>query len=185
MFNLAKSTSNYRAKLIYSAYKKWLKAGDKVLDIGCGNGIIAYFLHNKLKIDITCCDVKNYLIYKFPFYKITGSKLPFKNKQFDLVFINDVLHHIESDKHLAVISEALRVGKVVLIFEAKPTFSGKMFDIILNKFHYGGLDQPLSFRNIADWETIFKKLGVNYKYIELSRPFWYPFSHVAFKLWKK
>lgn len=185
LFNPAKITSKYRAEFILSSFKKYLKKNSKVLDAGCGTGVVSNFLKSETGINITGCDIKNYLQYKIPFAKIkSDGKLPFKNKSFDVVMINDVLHHIENNGQIKLINESLRVGKKVLIFEAKPTIGGKIFDLVLNKFHYGDLKAPLTFKDQAGWEKIFTNMKAKYKTKIIRRPFFYPFSHIAFFLEK-
>lgn len=182
MINLFQLTMPYRCGLIINAYKGWLKPHQKVLDIGCGNGIVANSLIQKYNIKVTVCDVENHLIYNFPFVKIRGDKLPFTNSRFDIVLLNDVLHHLEKGGQVKLINEALRVGSTILIFEAKPTFYGNLADVILNKVHYGQLYTPLSFRTVSDWKELFKNLKLKCQVKELKRPFWYPFSHITFRL---
>ena len=184
-FNISSFTTPYRAQLILSAYKKWFKKDGKALDVGCGTGIVANILKRELGIKITGCDIKNYLVYNIPFVKINGDKLPFPKHSFDVVLFNDVLHHIDKSKQEQVLNEALRVGKNVFIFEIEPSISGKIFDIILNKFHYGDLAVPLAFRNTTEWKQMFKTISANSEYIKLKRPFWYPFTHLVFKVTKK
>lgn len=180
--NITKITSSYRAKLIFEAYKHWLKKGNYVLDIGSGNGIITKLLMDYFSVKIVGSDVKNYLIYDIPFIEIDGKELPFNNNEFDIVMLNDVLHHIPYHNQEKLISESARVAKKVLIFEARPTILGKITDVVLNKYHYGDLNVPLSFRNITDWQKLFKKLSLRSKVTILKKPFWYPFSHIAFEL---
>lgn len=182
--NITKTTSSYRCKLIMDAYKHWLKKNDCALDIGCGNGIITKFLMDHFSLKIIGCDIKNYLVYDIPFKKINGVKLPFKKNEFDTVFLNDVLHHITYKNHEKLIYEASIISKKILIFDAEPTFFGKFADIVLNKYHYGDLKIPLSFRTVKDWQKLFKKLSLKSKIVKLKRPFWYPFSHIAFEVEK-
>lgn len=183
-FNISIITTPYRAKIILSIYKSWFKRNGKALDVGCGTGIVANILKKELGLKITGCDVKNYLICDIPFVKIKNDKLPFPNLSFDVVLFNDVLHHIDKPKQEEVISEALRVGKNVFIFEYEAGKGGKILDIVLNKFHYDDLNTPLAFRDANEWKQLFKKLSANYDYIKLKKPFWYPFTHIAFRVSK-
>jgi len=181
VFNPSKITSKYRANFILSSYKKHLKKNSKILDLGCGTGVVSKYLNENLGVKITGCDIKNYLQHDMPFVKIKNNgNLPFKTNSFDVVMLNDVLHHVEKPEQINLIKEALRVGKKVLIFEVKPTISGKLFDIVLNKFHYGDLKAPLAFRNEKAWGKVFEDLNAKYKTQILPRPFFYPFSHIAF-----
>lgn len=182
---ISEITGGYRTKLILSVYGKWIKQGETILDIGCGTGIVTKILGDYFSAKITGCDVKNYLIYKIPFIKIKDNKIPVKNKSYDVALLNDVLHHVDKDQQINVLTEAARVAKKVLIFEAEPTIVGKLTDIILNKYHYGDLSTPLSFRAISNWGGVFKKLSLKSEVIKLKKPFWYPFSHIAFLITKK
>ena len=183
-FNISAFASPYRAKLIVSIYEKWFKRNGKVLDVGCGTGIVANLLKEDLGLKITGCDVKNYLVYDIPFVKIKGDKLPFRKRSFDVVLFNDVLHHIDKPKQEQVLNEALRVGKDVFIFEYEPGVGGKILDIVLNRFHYDNLPVPLTFRYAHEWKQLFKKLSANYDSIRLKKPFWYPFTHIVFRVSK-
>lgn len=182
--NLTKATSSYRFKLITKAYKSWLKKGDLAVDIGCGNGIISKLLMDQFAIKLTGCDVKNYMVHNLPFKKIGGNQLPFGENEFDVALLNDVLHHIPFEIQESLIKKAINVAKVVLIFDAEPTVLGKISDVVLNKYHYGDLKVPLSFRSIKDWQKLFKKLNLKSTSKKLKKPIWYPFSHIAFELQK-
>src|SRR5438105_4931767 len=138
--NIYQVTSSYRTRLIISAYKKWLKPGERIIDIGCGTGVVTKILQEYFSANIIGCDIKNYLIYKIPFLKIKDNKIPSKNKYYDVATLNDVLHHIKKEFQIEVIKEAARVSKMMLIFEFEPTIVGKLADIILNKLHYGDLN---------------------------------------------
>ena len=183
--NISQITSKFRTKLIISVYAKWINPKETILDIGCGTGVVAKILEKHFYSKITGCDIKNYLIYKIPFIKIKNGKIPVKNNHFDVALLNDVLHHIDKDNQADVIKEAARVSGKVLVFEFKPTLIGKLTDIILNKFHYGDLNAPLSVRSITQWQGLFQSLGFRYKTVKLEKPFWYPFSHIAFMVTKK
>lgn len=184
-FNISSFTSPYRAQLIISTYKQWFNGGDKVLDVGCGTGIVTNELRKKSKLEIIGCDINNYLVQNIPFVKIKGDKLPFPKQSFDVCLFNDVLHHIEKEKQVQILKEAFRVGKNVFIFEIEPSLSSNIFDVVLNKLHYDELATPLAFRYPKEWKQLFKELSANCDYIKLKRPFWYPFTHIAFKITRK
>jgi len=106
-------------------------------------------------------------------------------RSFDTAMLNDVLHHINKEYQANAIKEAMRVSKKVFIFEFEPTIIGKVADVILNKFHYGDLNAPLSVRSTEEWQKMFKDMGFKSKSVKLNRTFWYPFSHIAFMLTKR
>lgn len=183
--NISEITGGYRTKLMLTVYGKWIKQGATILDVGCGTGIVTKILGDYFSTKITGCDVKNYLTYKIPFIKIGDNKIPIKDKSYDIALLNDVLHHVNKECQIDVLKETARVAKRVLIFEFEPTIIGKLTDVILNKFHYGDLNTPLSVRTIDDWQNLFKSLGFNSTAVKLKKPFWYPFSHIAFMVTKK
>lgn len=183
MINLSNLTSRYRANLIINTYKKWLKVGEKVLDIGCGNGVVSSQLQDNLKIDLTGCDVMSYLIRNIKFLKMTNqNRLPFKKNSFDVAMLNDVLHHTSWANQRRILREALRVADEVLIFEVKPTKLAIITDYLINKFHNENMNVPFTFRSVNEWKRLFDKLSVECEYSIVKRPTFYPASHIAFRL---
>lgn len=182
---IIQKTSSYRFHLMTKVYDNWLKKNEKALDVGCGIGTITKLLRDRYSLQIKACDIKNYLDDpNITFLEIHKGKLPkFKNK-FDVAFLNDVLHHIPKKDQGELIKQALQIANKVIIFEMKPTYLAKIFDTILNKVHYENLFIPLAFRNIAEWQTLFKTLHAKSKFKILNRPFWYPFNHIAFLVQK-
>jgi SAM-dependent methyltransferase len=95
------------------------KAGQKYLDVGCGNGTAAIHLAQKYHLDVTGIDVdpdqirlakkQSQGLDKARFLTINGTQLPFENGQFDIVFTNKVTHHIPSWKN--AVAEMIRVLK--------------------------------------------------------------------------
>lgn len=186
MINLAAITSKYRGKLIIDAYRKWIKRGETVLDVGCGNGVVSNEIKNQFKLNLTGCDVMSYLTENIPFIKMKSEdKLPFRTKSFDIAMFNDVLHHTSFATQQKLLVEALRVADKVLIFEVKPTIVGIIADYLLNKVHNKNMNIPFTFRTVGGWQALFKSLGIKYGSLEVKRPLFYPFSHIVFYLQKK
>ncbi|TSC88419.1 MAG: hypothetical protein G01um101416_87 [Microgenomates group bacterium Gr01-1014_16] len=180
---LADITTQYRGKLIIGSYKKWLKPGESVLDVGCGNGVISDILRWHFNLSLVGCDIASYLTRNIQFVKMTNeTRLPFKAKQFDVVMFNDALHHTEFSYQEQLLEEGLRVGRQILIFELIPTRITKLFDWAINMFHYWKMQIPFTYRTEAQWEEVFKRLGLKYTRVEVSRPWLYPFSHQVYCL---
>jgi len=103
-------------------FKKYVKPGDKVLDLGCGNGKLRLLMKD-LKVDYTGSDnssellkiAENRLDFKLTnqkFIKADVFDLPFENNSFDVVFFIAVFHHIPGkDLRIKTLSEIYRVLK--------------------------------------------------------------------------
>ncbi|MDD5145959.1 MAG: class I SAM-dependent methyltransferase [Candidatus Pacebacteria bacterium] len=110
-------TRNYLPEDIKS-FGKYVKDGDKVLDLGCGNGRLAELFFNK-KAEYIGVDNSEKLIEiakkRYPQCKFIASSafnLPFSDNYFDEIFSLAVFHHIPSQEfRLQFLSEAKRVLK--------------------------------------------------------------------------
>jgi ubiquinone/menaquinone biosynthesis C-methylase UbiE len=95
------------------------KAGQKYLDVGCGNGAAAIHLAQKYYLDVTGIDVdpdqirlaeeESQGLDKARFLTINGTRLPFEDGQFDIVFTNKVTHHIPNWRE--AMAEMMRIIK--------------------------------------------------------------------------
>jgi protein-L-isoaspartate(D-aspartate) O-methyltransferase len=95
-----------------------LKAGDKVLDIGCGKGFLLYDLTQAVPgLEVTGLEFSRYAIeHALP--EIKGSlveghanQLPFENSSFDLVYSINTLHVLPCCDLDLALREMMRVGK--------------------------------------------------------------------------
>lgn len=182
---LADFTSKIRGRLIIQSYSKWLKPNEKVLDIGCGNGVVTQQLANEFNLKTSGCDTLNYITKKIPFKLITTeSSVPFAKNEFDSTMFNDVLHHIPYSIQEKLIIDSLRVAKQVLIFEVQPTLIGKIADYAINKIHNPFMRIPFTFRTVSQWKKLFTKNKLRFEIQKVETPILYPFSHIAFRLRK-
>ena len=172
-------TLKLRARHIARSIAPYVSKDSKVLDIGCGNGVVTLELRNIFGFDILGTDVANYLKKDIPFMQMKSAvQLDFEDKRFDVGLINDVLHHIERDNQVKLIQEAARVCKTLLIFDAKPSRLTFFFDIALNRIHNKDMPIPLTFRRPEDWKTAITAGGLTCLVTELQRPFvFYPFRN--------
>jgi len=92
----------------------------KVLEVGCGIGVLSSYLTEKYEWEVTGIDLdpeqikraKNYYRENkyLKFIEADATKLPFEDNEYNLVLSSDTLHHIVSDfdKALNEISRVLR-----------------------------------------------------------------------------
>ena len=121
---LAHITSKRRGELIAKTYSNNLIKGSKVLDVGCGTGIVSKEISDILSVKVTGCDIDKYLLTNLSFKKMhSGNKLPFAKRIFDAAMFNDVLHHIDYEiqeellsiaQFLYQINASLSVGVIVI-----------------------------------------------------------------------
>jgi len=88
----------------FEEFKKYIKPGMKVLDVGCGNGRLAK-IFNDVKVDYYGLDASLRLLEQarllFPDYHFQEGdilSLPFPKENFDIVFCILVLHQIPSQE---------------------------------------------------------------------------------------
>jgi ubiquinone/menaquinone biosynthesis C-methylase UbiE len=175
-----------RINIISKIYSKWLLKGMKVLDVGCGDGVLAHEISRKLNLVIHGCDIDKYLYKKIPFtFMEDKSVLPFKGNTFDVATFNDVLHHTDYNTQENLIREALRVSKkFIIINEIKPNIGVYIEDLICNKTIHPKMEVPWTFRKMDDWLKLFKKFRVNVDYTDYPRPTFSLVSHIIFRLSK-
>lgn len=143
-----------------------LRAGDHVLDVGCGSGALGRAI-----IDSPKCPprVKITGLEKFrrgdelalvKFYD--GQKIPYPDESFDVVILADVLHHASDPHHL--IYECSRVVKRVLIikdhkvegFLAQQRIS--LMDWASNVQY--GIPCLYRYNTLREWEKLFEQLDL-------------------------
>jgi len=100
---------------------------EKVLEIGCGFGILLNKIPVTYKVGIETndiaineCNIKQLKVVKADAEK----KLPFKNKSFDVVIMNEVIEHLKNTE--LVLDECYRIltdkGRIIITTPAKSLF---------------------------------------------------------------
>lgn len=104
------------ARAMADHYK--LKAGDKILDVGCGKGYLLYdFTKVVPGIDVTGLDISSYAVanakdeIKDRIRLGSATALPFPDKSFDLVFSLTTLHNLHNYDLDKALREVERVGR--------------------------------------------------------------------------
>lgn len=106
----------------------------KILDLGCGDGL-DLMIFNKEGHDVTGIDNSNNLIQickKRGLNARLGSayEIPFKNKTFDIVFVNSVFHHIAFKTAFWEIRRVLKANGKICFLEPKDSILRRIIDEI-------------------------------------------------------
>lgn len=178
-------TQKIRGHVVALAFEKFLGKDSKVLDIGCGNGIITSLLKKRFGCDIRGTDVLDYASASGIEFKKMDSptELPFADASFDFALLVDVLHHTRDQK--AVLDEAARVAKRILVFDIEPGFSTWFLDVFVNYIINREIERTFTHRTIRGWSDFFSGAGYALERINFKKPLWYPLPQFAFVLEKK
>jgi len=138
----------------------FIKRGSKILDFGCGSGIMAKKFQDFFKAEIIGVDIEDNRVSPIPFKKIDGKSLPFPDDSFDIVLISYVLHHAKEP--VTLLKEAKRVGKKIIIYEDLPEGIISELRCLLHQttfnFFFPEQTKKFNFKNEKEWEKIFKEL---------------------------
>ena len=129
----------------------------KLLDLGSGDGYIAEQLLQK-NLDITKIDVENNDKFGENITLYDGKTLPYRNKSFDLVMVNFILHHTHN--LLNILQEVIISNKYIIIIE---DIIDPYIDKILSTIHaitYDGIDYKNNFHSSQEWNQIFSDLNL-------------------------
>ena len=116
-----------------------------VLDVGCGRGMTGCLVRiYREPTRLVAVDAfKPYLdfVEKLGVYDsvlqldVSKSRLPFEDKEFDVVLCLEVVEHLKKEEGLRLLSELERVGKRVIISTPGLFFNQPMFDGNVNQAH--------------------------------------------------
>jgi SAM-dependent methyltransferase len=153
-----------RSERLADAIAPLLPQEGKVLDVGCGDGLIDQLLQQRRPdVALSGVDVMVRPEALVPVVGFDGATLPFSDGEFDAVMLIDVLHHTTDP--LVLLREAMRVsrGDVILKdhtrdgFLAGPTLS--VMDWLGNAHH--DIPLPYCFWTEAQWRRAFRDLGLH------------------------
>jgi len=168
------------AKKMCLACQDFIEKGSKILDLGCGSGIVGNQFKEFFYAEVIGVDIIARRILPLPFEIIDGKHLPFPEKYFDVILINYVLHHAKDPT--ALLKNAKRVGKKIIIFEDLPEglfsklicrFHGLSYSTLFKNPNFISFKTELpkeakvkmktkfSFASEKNWEKIFKEIGLN------------------------
>lgn len=166
--------SEYKIQEIASRYPK---APAKWLDLGCGDGLTAFFIKKYFPqteyhgIDISSNSIdkaRSRGIENVNFILYDGAHIPFEDNTFDVVFMACVMHHIMPSQREGILKEILRVlrpGGRLIIFEhntynpvTRKVVNDCIFDndaILVNQKALRNKLSAIGYKNIKRRYTIF------------------------------
>ena len=150
----------------------FISAGDRVLDVGCGNGQFGEAIAKRFNADVRGVDVVDYANADIPIEFYDGVHLPFEDNSFDVIVMAMMLHHVEHQEEL--LNEAIRCSRKCLVIYEDTYFSPwQKWAIIWNDFYSNrvigivkilkGLESkdvlkmplPFTFRCVNGWHKLF------------------------------
>ncbi len=153
--------------------------GEKILDLGAGNGILALEIKEQLRKEVILVDVIDYNYTNLPLIVYNpNNKIPLLDKEVDTTILHTVLHHSNNPEFL--LNEASRLTKRRLIIKEAyndkddARVSNSFFDWFYNRVIGGeDINIPLNFLKVKEWETTLKKCGfdiIESKYVGIDEP---------------
>ena len=143
-----------------------LKAGDRILDVGCGKGFLLHeFTRAVPGVGIAGIDISQYGIENAKeevrdFVSVANAnELPFADKSFDLVVSMATLHNLHVADLFRALKEIERVGRgrAYIMVEAYETEREKM-NLLYWQLTCG------SFYSTTDWQWVFEQAGYSGDY---------------------
>lgn len=152
-----------RIKVLARHLSDMLPRNASVLDVGSGDGLLARrILDSRPDLHIRGVDVLIRPESHIPVERFDGVRLPFRDREFDVVMMVDVLHHATDQQ--ALLRETARVAKRAVVIKdhvvrgllARSTLS--FMDWVGNARH--GVALPYSYWTEEQWQRSFAQLGL-------------------------
>lgn len=157
--NLVVRLHQKKVKYLLELIAPLLGESKKILDLGCGSGEVSkalidsgYFVTSVDVVDKVKVEGVKVLVYD-------GFSIPVKDKDFDVVLLITVLHHVKDYDKLLI--EASRVAnKVILVEDVYENWWDKLniwfWDSVLNLEFFG---HPHQNRDDQGWKKVFTDLN--------------------------
>lgn len=159
-----KTVFDRRVRVLRDHLLEYLPAQGRVLDVGCGNGLIdKAMMESNPGLEIEGIDVLIREHSHIPVSLFDGRSIPHADDSFDVVLFVDVLHHTEDPARL--LAEAVRVGRHAIVlkdhvtdgFLAVPFL--RFMDWVGNAPH--GVALPYNYWSRRRWDETFAQLDLN------------------------
>lgn len=159
-----KQVHTRRIRVLQRHLKDLLPAQGSVLDVGCGDGLLAYRISKELpELTVTGIDVLLRDNTYIPVAHFGGDQIPYDDNAFDAVMFVDVLHHTEDP--MVLLREAARVARHQIVIKdhtrngllANATL--RFMDKVGNAHH--GVALPFNYWSRQQWEAAFQELQLH------------------------
>lgn len=152
--------------------KLTIRPESSILEVGCGFGRNIKFMldHGISTRFITGVDISPFMIRKAKKYLLPNKvnlktadilKLPFENKQFDIVFTHGVLMHVKPENVKTALKELVRVANEAIIL-IEQNYGGNEYTFM---HEYKKLFKDIKL-NVVEYR-VSKKLGLDLIYAEI------------------
>ena len=165
-----------RARILSDWFAEFAPRGCRILDVGCGDGLISALLQSKRPdLSIQGIDVLARESTHIPVRKFDGTHMPFQDGFFDVVLFSDVLHHTEDPRIL--MREACRVADHVLIKdhyrEGLAAYSRLRFMDWIGNARFG-VALPYNYWTKAQWREAWRLMGLRTEQMSTQLGLYFP-----------
>ena len=138
-----------------------LEDGDRVLDVGAGDGRISrQIFDQRPSVSIDGIDVLLQKDSFMPVRQFDGSRIPYENNSFDVVLFVDVLHH--TDNAVTLLREARRVATRAIVIKDHTCDGFFAFRTLQIMDYFGnaycGVHLPYLYWPKLRWDQVFAEL---------------------------
>jgi len=151
-----------KAKKLGSYVLDHLKQSESILDVGCGDMIVAQHFQKQLGKKIVGLDVIDIRLSNLSLKLYNGNEFPFPDNSFDTVYAIFSLHHCANEQQ--VLKEMKRVArkKIIIVEEVYNNIFEKYYvfahDWITNRLESLSMNIPFHFHTDKTWKKYIKKL---------------------------